>query len=219
MIEIKIGANIVSGEREVGRVERVVLDREWYEATHLVIKHGRPLNPKHLLMPVAWVAGAEHDRIRIDRTEEEINALPNFEVQHYVSLDHLDQEHLEHPRSKVKPSDWINYFVPLFANAFGDPYHTPGVIVTDQLLSPTESVIRRGINIESSDGHKVGEVQEVLLNEHDWRLSGIIIARGFVLKHPMRVPADWITKIERERIVLNRSKQQVLDWEKEPGQR
>jgi hypothetical protein len=43
------------------------------------------------------------------------------------------------------------------------------------------------------------------------------MARGFVLKHPMRVPADWIAKIERERIVLNRSKQQVEDWEKQQG--
>jgi hypothetical protein len=31
------------------------------------------------------------------------------------------------------------------------------------------------------------------------------------------VPADWVAKIERERIVLNRSKKQVEDWEKQKG--
>jgi sporulation protein YlmC with PRC-barrel domain len=217
MIEIKIGAIVENRGNEVGRIERVVLDREWYEVTHLVIKHGGPLNPRHILIPVDWVIASMPERVRIDRTEEEISALPNFEVQHYVNLEQLDQEHIEHPRSKVKPSDWINYFVPLFANAFGDPYHTPGVVVTDQMLTSSESVIRRGISVESCDGHKLGEVQEVLLSAPDWRLSAIIIARGFVLKHPMRMPADWIAKIERERILLNRSKKQVEEWEKQQG--
>jgi uncharacterized protein YrrD len=217
MIEIKIGVIVESGGEEIGRIERVILDREWYELTHLVIKHGGPLNPRHLLMPVSWVVRCEHDRVLIERTEDEISALPNFEIQHYVSLDNLDQEHLEHPRSKVKPSDWINYFVPIFANAFGEPFHTPGVLVTDQLLSPSESAIRRGISVESSDGHKLGEVHEIVLNEPDWRLSGIIIVRGIVLRHLMRLPADWISKIEKERIVLNRSKKQVVEWEKQRG--
>jgi hypothetical protein len=33
----------------------------------------------------------------------------------------------------------------------------------------------------------------------------------------MRIAADWVARIERERIVLNRSKQQVEDWEREQG--
>lgn len=214
MIEINIGASVENNGHEVGRIERVVLDREFYEATHLVIKRGT-LYPRHQVMPVDWVESAEHNKIRIDRADDEIESLPNFEVQHYTSLDQLDQESLERPRSKVKPADWINYFVPLFANAFGDPLHTPGVVVTEPLLSSSENAVRRGLPVESSDGHKLGEVHEVLLTQSDWGLSGIIMARGFVLKHPMRVPADWIAKIERERILLNRSKQQVEDWEKQ----
>jgi hypothetical protein len=31
------------------------------------------------------------------------------------------------------------------------------------------------------------------------------------------VPADWVAKIEQERIVLNRSKKQVEDWERQKG--
>ena len=83
-----------------------------------------------------------------------------------------------------------------------------------------ENVLRavnRGLPVESSDGHKVGEIHEVLLSEPDWRLSGIVITRGFVLKHPMRVPADWVAKIGRDRIRLNRSRQQFEDWERQLG--
>ncbi len=215
MLEINIGAAVESNGREVGRVEQIILDGESYEATHLVIKTGGRLHARHLLMPPDWIVGAEHNRVRIDRPDDEITALPSFEVQHYVRLDQLDEEHLGHPRSMIKPADWINYFVPLVANAFGEPYHPPGIVVTDQLLSPSESAVKRGLAVESSDGHKLGEVHEVLLSEPEWRLSGVIIARGIVLKHPMRVPADWVAKIERERIVLNRSKQQVEDWERQ----
>jgi hypothetical protein len=48
-------------------------------------------------------------------------------------------------------------------------------------------------------------------------LSGIVITRGFVLKHPMRVPADWVARIGRDRITLNRSRQQFEDWERQLG--
>src|SRR5215470_5733667 len=202
MLELNIGATVESRGREVGRVERVVLNRDSYEATHLVVKQGGLLHPRHLLMPFNWVIGSEHDRVRIERADDEIAALPNFEMQHYVRLDQLDEEHAEHPRSAIKPSDWINYVVPFVAN---------------QLLSPSESAVNRGLPIESSDGHKVGEIHEVLLSEPDWRLSGIIITRGFILKHPMRVPADWVARIGRERITLNRSRQQLEDWERQLG--
>ncbi len=216
-MDIHIGATVENYGEDIGRLECIVLDRESYEATHLVVKQGRALYARHILMPVEWVFGSDRDRVRIEQSHDQIAALPNFELQHYVRLDLLDEEQVEHPRSKVKPTDWINYFVPLFANAFGDPLHTPGVVVTDQLLAPSESAIRRGIYVESCDGHKLGEVHEVLLSEPDWGLSGIIITRGYVLKHPMRVPADWVAKIERERIVLNRSKKQVEAWERQKG--
>jgi sporulation protein YlmC with PRC-barrel domain len=83
------------------------------------------------------------------------------------------------------------------------------------MLEPSERAIRRGLAVESGDGHKVGEVREVLLSEPDRRLSGLIIGRGLVLTHDLRIPADWIARIEAERIVLNRRKRQVEDYERE----
>ncbi len=215
MKEINIGATVLSGSREIGRVEQVVLDCETYEASHLVVKHGGALQPHHRLMPIGWIVNAEHDRVHINHSEEELEELPDFETQHYSRLDRLDEEHLEHPRSKVKPADWINYFVPMVTRALGGPYNPPGIVVTDSLLSPSESAIRRGLTVESSDGHKVGEVHEVLFGEHDWRLSGVIIGRGFIRTHPMKVAADWIKQITADKIVLNRSKSQVEEWERE----
>ncbi len=215
MIEINIGATIESEGREVGRVERVVLDRDSHDATHLIIRHGGPLNARHLLMPIGWVRRTEHNCVRIEQTAAAVAALPGFEVQHYARLDELDRQELERHRAKIKPADWVNYVVPLVANAFGDPYHTPGVVVTERMLEPSERAIRRGLAVESSDGHKVGEVHEMLLSEPDRRLSGLVIGRGFVLTHDLRIPADWITQIESTRIVLNRRKRQVEDYERE----
>lgn len=215
MKEINIGAVVLSGNQEVGRVEQVVLDCEAYEASHLVVRRGGALQSQLSLMPIRWVTASEHNRIHIGHSEQELAALPNFELQHYVRLNQLDQEHLEHPRSKIKPADWINYFVPLVAHALGEPYDPPGVRVTDQLLSASESAIRRGLPVESGDGYKVGEVHEALFSEPDWRLSGVVIARGFIRTHPMKVPADWIVKITADKIVLNRTKAQVEEWEKQ----
>lgn len=217
MKEINIGAAVLSNGREVGSVEQVVLDCDSYEASHFVIKQGSALQPTLRLMPADWVTNAEHDSIYINHSEPELSELPNFELQHYTRLDQLDEEHDEHPKSKIRPSDWIYYFVPMLTHALGEPYSEPGVRVTDPLLRPSESAIRRGLPVESSDGHKVGEVQEVLFSEPDWRLSGVIIGRGFIRTHPMRVAADWISRVTAEKIVLNRSKLQVEEWEKQPS--
>lgn len=213
MHEINIGALLESHGKEIGRVERVILDGSLFEASHLVIKLGGPLAARHVLMPIHWVTKSEHNRIGVNHTEAEAEALPNFETQHFTRLDQLDEERLEHPRSKIKPSDWINYLVPFVAGSLGEPSSPQGLIVTDPLLSNSERIIKRGLPVESTDGHKIGEVHELLLSEADWRLSGVIIARGLVRKRPMRLPADWVAKIDQERIVLNRSKQQIEDWE------
>lgn len=215
MKEINIGAAVFSGNQEIGQVEQVVLDCDAYEASHLVIRCGGALQSQLRLIPIGWVTSAEHDSIHISHSASDLAELPNFEIKHYVRLDQLDQEQLEHPRSKIKPADWINYFVPLVAHALGEPYNPPGVRVTDQFISPSESAISRGLPVESSDGHKVGEVHEVLFSEPDWRLSGVVIARGFIITHPMKVPADWITKITTNRVLLNRTKSQVEEWEKQ----
>lgn len=217
MKEINIGAAVLSGNQEVGRVEQVVLDCEAYEASHLVVRCGGALQSELRLMPIDWVTSAEHDSIHISKKESSLTELPNFELKHYARLDQWNREHLEHPRLKIKPADWINYFVPLVAHALGEPYNPPGVRVTEQLISSSESAISRGLPVESSDGHKVGEVHEVLFSEPDWRLSGVIIGRGFIRPHPMKIPADWITKITADKVLLNRTKLQVEDWEKGVG--
>lgn len=215
MREINIGAAVLSHGREVGQVEQVVLDCSTFEASHFVIKHGTALQSQLRLMPADWVTNAEHDCIHINRSDAELGALPNFEIQHYTRLDQLDEEQSDHPRSKIRPADWIYYFVPMLTHALGEPYSEPGVRVTEPMLSPSESAIRRGLPVESSDGQKVGEVKEILFSEPDWRLSGVIIGRGFIRTHPMRIAADWIARINAEKIVLNRSKAQVEEWEKQ----
>lgn len=214
MIEINIGASVEYAGRQIGRVESVVLDRENYEATHLVVRHGNALQRDLRLMPIGWVRASTHDRVEIAHTEEELSSLTRFEVQHYTSLDEARDE-LEQTRSRIRPADWINYFVPLVAKAFGEPVQAPGIVITDRMLEPSESTVGRGLAVESSDGHRVGSVHEVLLSQPDWRLSGVIIERGLVRTHLMRLPADWIARVERDRLVLNRTREQVEDWERE----
>src|SRR5262249_61295151 len=95
--------------------------------------------------------------------------------------------------------------------------HPPAGAATAHLLPPPKRAVHGAWPDEASDGHRVGEFHEVLLSNPDWRLSGIIITRGFVLNPRMRVPADWVARIGRERITLNRSRQQLEDWERQQG--
>jgi sporulation protein YlmC with PRC-barrel domain len=213
MIEINIGTPIEHEGREIGRIEKIILDRSSLEASHLVVRLGKPLRSELLLMPLEWVTGSTAHSLRVDHAEAEFEALTPFELQHYVRLDEARDE-FERTRTRIKPSDWVNYFVPFVANAFGDPLHAPGIVVTDRMLEPSESAIGRGLPVESSDGHRLGPVHEVLLSQPDWRLSGIIIERGFVRARPLRLPADWVAHVTEDRIVLNRTKEQVESWER-----
>lgn len=70
----------------VGAVERVIIDPRSYTLTHLVIRKGG-LFAEDRVLPVECVATLSGDRIVLDVTEFDLEALPCFDPTHFRPLD------------------------------------------------------------------------------------------------------------------------------------
>jgi hypothetical protein len=72
--------------------------------------------------------------------------------------------------------------------------------------------VKRGWDVFSADGNKVGDVWEV-------RSHYIVVSKGFLFKSDRYVPASAISGVEHERVYLNVAKDQIeaQGWEKEPA--
>jgi uncharacterized protein YrrD len=66
-------------------------------------------------------------------------------------------------------------------------------------------LIEQGWEVVSSDGHKVGTVEEVLGDENADIFDGLAVAAG-LLKKPKYVPAERVGEIVEDRVTLGLAK-------------
>jgi sporulation protein YlmC with PRC-barrel domain len=67
---------------------------------------------------------------------------------------------------------------------------------------PEEPDIAAGAHVVDKDGHRVGDVESVELDEASGRITRIVVRRGFVFGTETVIPASLIASIA-DRITLN----------------
>ena len=103
----------------VGAVERVIIDPRSYTLTHLVIRKGG-LFAEDRVLPVECVATLSGDRIVLDVTEFDLEALPCFDPTHFRPLDAgiLGMRGSDEAPPFARPYFW---FPPVMAGARSTP--------------------------------------------------------------------------------------------------
>jgi len=57
------------------------------------------------------------------------------------------------------------------------------------------------MHVYSSDGHRVGDVEAIELDEASKRIARVIVRRGFLFEHETSIPASMIASVS-DRITL-----------------
>ena len=76
-------------------------------------------------------------------------------------------------------------------------------------VPPGTISIRAGMDVESSDGRKVGAIDAVDLDVRNAEIKGVIVKRGFLLTRDTHIPVGDIETIGDDKIILTLTKQQV----------
>jgi uncharacterized protein YrrD len=203
-MELKEGTSVftLSGE-EVGKINRFVLDPQTNEVTHIVVQKGWLL-PEDKVVPFQMVSSATEDRVVLNEDLEDFNQLPPFEESHFVGITDEDMAPTEAP---AYPSTQAFYWYPPPSGYVGYPAYRlqdsawPPIETTRNI--PEDTIpLREGVNVMSSDGQHVGDIERLFVESESNRATHFLISRGLLFKDHKLVPAHWVRAVEEDKVHL-----------------
>lgn len=211
-MRVPFGAKVVTSDhKDAGKVKRLVLHPESREIDGIVV-HVGVLHQRDFIVPLAHVSVSD-DTVVLKKSAAELSDYPIYNPEHFIKM----------PQDWEMPATFDNRD---FFLVGGDGYLesllpmqvvTPEVSGTpryvrdeyDDLQDPSEPAIKEGMDVYSSDGHKVGDVSGVSVDTDTGRVTAVTVKHGFLFsKEEVTIPASMIARVGKT-IDLNATAEQV----------
>ncbi len=194
-MEIPINAEVSCADEVCGDTTCVIVNPVSEQITHVVVQENRGEYTEHLV-PIAEVADAMPQRIRLRCTQAELAAMPSFVERQF----------------KRVPMPFISYPVDHYMVW---PYVIPdggGMVLTPirhELLPDNELALHRGSWVMAGDG-RVGEVDEFVVDPTDGYITHLILRKGHFWGHTaVSIPVTQIERVEADTIYLKLDKHAI----------
>ena len=186
--------------REVGHIDRVVIDPITKKVTHVVVRKGL-LFADERVVPIGLVAEATEDCINLREDAGDLHHLPKFEESRYVRL-------LEDEGGRSSPASGV------YANSLYEPAPAGGsypdlghsgpqyVPRVEQNIPEGTVALREGARVITDDGQMVGHVEEILADAESEEATHFLISKGLLTKERKLIPTLWVREIEQNEIYL-----------------
>ncbi len=179
-MQFKQGASIFTEEgKEVGHIDRVVIDPKTKGVTHIVIRKGL-LFTQDKVVSEKFVVTGKGDRITLRIKADKLNDLPDYEETNYVALNEEELARTEKTPIFYAP---VNYWYPPYPEMVVAPYVQLPYDVETHLNIPKGTVaVKEGAKVITRDEQHVGNVEQVLTSAKTDRVTHFMIAKGMLLK-------------------------------------
>lgn len=197
---IDIDADVLDSEREkVGTVAYVVVRPSDRRITDIVVRTGILLG-REIVVPTDLIHDVRDGKVYLLIDKEELKKYPD-----YIKIDY---EHL--PEGWVAPDD-LDYPPSGILWPAGS-YYSPADI---RINAPPGTLgLREGMDVESSDGHKVGVIESLDVDLQTEQIRAFTVKRGHLFTHETLIPVGDVTAIRPGKVILNLTKDQVKEVEK-----
>jgi uncharacterized protein YrrD len=212
-MQFKLGMSVYSSdEQELGRIDRVVLDPETKEVTHLILRQGF-LFTEDKVLPIQYVARSTDDAVVLYARADELE-LPRYEETHYLSADEL----VEHPE-RMNSADYVPslvWYPPVGVAWWGYPEYAgyppvgAGQVVVERNIPDYAVALKKGAKVISANGDHVGDVERVYMDASTDRATHLVISQGLLFKTRKLVPTSWVAKTAESQVEL-KMRTQALD--------
>ncbi|MDR7415574.1 MAG: BON domain-containing protein [Armatimonadota bacterium] len=197
-LEIRLGARVETADGPVGQVTRVVVSPRERRIRALVV---RDPQGREVLVPADRVADATEEEVRLALRLSDLDRL-----EPYRAGDHAPAS-LAWPGWKGLRSDGALLRLP------GSLRRMEGVerrVEAEAEARPDESfaTIRRGQRVLCHDG-PIGQVDMVLVDAQTGKVQHLVIRRGWLFSRDVAVPADWVSTITPDAVILEASREAV----------
>jgi uncharacterized protein YrrD len=215
-MELAKGKDIYTTDGEkVGSIERVVLDPQTKEVTHVVVEKGF-LFTESKVVPISML-GAETDQGITLRDGEYVEDLATFRETDYIPAGLETEETRE--RAEKKPVEKAKEYPAQFAPRYywyppvgvgwwrglgTTTYVEPEYVRTVEFNIPEGTVaLEEGAAVISSDDKHVGDVEEILTDPQESRATHFVISTGVLLKEHKLVPTQWVSTLLAREVYLS----------------
>src|SRR5262249_17297522 len=197
--ELHIGVAVTGSDgRRLGTLQRIVVERDNYQVSHLVVDPGLLESgnllapggwerPRARILPVSLVVEAASQHLVLSCDEAAFRLLPLFEQEAYVEAS---------PPSGggFRLGELVNYIASV-AGVGAAPYEPSTEEIT--FNEPAGSAeIAEGTPVWRREPHdEIGTVERLLVDEHSGRLSALVVRRKGFGHHAVLLPLAAITEL------------------------
>jgi sporulation protein YlmC with PRC-barrel domain len=206
-MRLELGTPVRCSDDLFGELADVVIDPTSKRVTHLVV---RPRNQEQLsarLVPVELAEGSEGESaISLRCTVDEMNQLEPVQEFAYLRLGEFP---VDDPNWDVGVEDVLAmpYYEAAGIGAY--PSYDPNLGVTYDRVPKGEVEIRRTSAVISGDGHDLGQVDGLLLDD-EGQITHFILERGHLWgRREVTIPIGSVSKVETDAVTVTLSKDEV----------
>lgn len=206
-MDIEIGRDVFASDGEkVGTVEGLVIDSGTNELRRIVIGGGI-FSGSSRLVDVSAITASGADGVRLDIAAKDADRLPQFAREDHVEVTRRDEPAMIMPAMAVggpifyeNPTTGAGY--PGGGGLFDPAPIDPPPLEVESNLETNEVMLRKGAEVVGADGDKVGTVDEVLTGDRE-AVTGFVVKSGFLFKHDVHIPMEWVKEIDDQRVHLS----------------
>lgn len=205
--------------KQVGVIDRVVIDPGTQEVSHVIVRRGW-LFTEDKVVPMAWVDEVTADQVRLRPDITNLDELPQFEETHYLAYD--AEEEKATPGStpatdSVTTADYVQpyyayppvgvawpgfYSDPLGAYALG-AYPAQGYKVEVERNIPEGTVaLREGATVLDNRGEQVGKVARIVIDDKTQQTTHLLVSEGWLFPEERLIPINWIKEVADDEVQL-----------------
>jgi sporulation protein YlmC with PRC-barrel domain len=179
---------------KVGTVAYVVIKPPEMHLTDIVVSTGALLG-RDIVVPTDKIAGLSGGKVHLSIDKNELETLKDYVEVHYDQPPEawaLDAGYMYPSTSVLWPAG--AYYPEPSSTTVNAPAGTVG--------------IRKGMDVVSSDGHRVGTVQAVDSDPSTGNLTDIIVRHGHLSHNDLRIPCSQISEIEADQVKLTLTREE-----------
>lgn len=218
-MHVELGQDVIASDGEkLGTVDRLVLDSETHNLRKFVVHKGMFWNEDRIvdLDLVSQIDGEGIVHLKVPSNDED--TMPPFVEDTFRVADEGEAQRLGYGRFYASapyapiwfaPGDSVGgtqpgaQYTPGADTFFDTPAPPPGDTLETRSNLPEDSfTIDAGTEVVGADGDKVGEVDELLIDEHG-NTTGFVVKSGFIFTHNVRIPMDAVDHFSGEHVKLS----------------
>jgi len=197
-IDIPMDASVECADGVCGRSAYLVINPVKQKVTHLVVEEAQ-LPYTERLVPIEWVVQTTANLIQLKCTKEELAKQEPFIETEYV---------------KPGPQELLALSTAYLGAPYADryylwPYAIPEVREEHKHVPPGELAVRRGAQVEATDG-TVGQVDEFLVDPETETITHLILREGHLWgQKDVIIAVSDIDHIEEDTVYLRLNKRGI----------